>query len=466
MADGIVLGVPPTVVNLVQQGLLERAFHDGLVPNFLYRADAVWEDWGDHQGTELFMTRRGMLAPVTKPLQPGVDPIPQKLDYEQWVAKLDRYGATIDTHMPTSTVANADLFLSNVKALGIQAGQSLNRLPRNAMFKAYLSGHTVLTQVTAAGDTVIRVASLNGFTDVVIKGTTVRPSPISSQTPLQISIMNGATAIVRNAIGFQPDNPDDPYGPGSLTLNQSVGAIVANRSAVLSVARPQIIRCGGGASIDAISASDTVTMQDVIVACNRLRRMNVPPHEDGTYHAHISTDGNTQFFTDPAFQRMLQGNPENSAFQEGFLGKISGVSFFQNNETPDNLNSGALSATGSFAQYAEDIGAEVVNESGVRIGRIIVSGKGVMYEKGLDESKFLTEAGVQGKVGEFSITNNGATIATERARLIIRAPQNRTQDEVAATWTISTCFPIPSDVVSGTPERFKRAVVIEHTLDG
>jgi len=460
--ESLVLGVPPTVTNLVQQGLLERAFHDGLFPNLMFRADATWEDWGEHSGTELYMTRRGQLAPVTKPLKAGEDPVPQKLDYEQWVARLDRYGATIDTHMPTSVVANGDLFLSNVKALGLQAGQSLNRLPRNALYKAYLSGHTLLIAATAALDTSIRVASLNGFTDVVIKGTTVRPAAISSATPLSITI---GASTVRNAIGFQPDNPDDPFGPGSLLLSAQVGSIIAIRSPVLSSARPQVIRCGGGASIDAIGASDTITMQDIIIACNRMRKMNVLPHEDGLYHAHISTDGQTQFFTDPAFQRLTQGNPENAAYQEGFLGKISGVGFYLNNETPDSLNSGALTSTGSLANYAEDIGAEVVNESGIRIGRVVVTGRGVMYEKGLDESKFLTEAGVQGKIGEFAVTNNGVSVATDRIRLVIRAPQNRTQDEVAATWTISTSFPIPSDVVSGTPERYKRAIVIEHSLD-
>lgn len=465
MADGsLVLGVPPTVTNLVQQGLLERAFHDGLFPNLLFRADATWEDWGDHSGTELYMTRRGQLTPVTKPLQAGVDPIPQKLDYEQWVARLDRYGSTIDTHMPTSTVANGDLFLSNVKALGLQAGQSLNRLPRNALYKAYLSGHTVLIAATTALDTSIRVASLNGFTDVVIKGTNVRPAPISSATPLAIAL-NTSPVTVKNAIGFQPDNPDDPYGPGTLLLSAAVGAIIPLRTPVLSSARPQVIRAGGGASIDAIGASDTITMQDIIIACNRMRKMNVLPHEDGLYHAHISTDGQTQFFTDPAFQRLTQGNPENQAYQEGFLGKISGVGFYLNNETPDALNSGALTGTGSLANYAEDIGAEVINESGIRIGRVIVTGRGVMYEKGLDESKFLTEAGVQGKIGEFAVTNNGVSVATDRVRLVIRAPQNRTQDEVAATWTISTSFPIPSDVASGTAERYKRAIVIEHSLD-
>ena len=35
---GLVVGVPPAVLELVQSGLLERAFHDGLVPALLYQS--------------------------------------------------------------------------------------------------------------------------------------------------------------------------------------------------------------------------------------------------------------------------------------------------------------------------------------------------------------------------------------------------------------------------------------------
>ena len=41
-AQGIVLGIPPAILNLVQNGLLERAFHDALVPLFLYRQEALF----------------------------------------------------------------------------------------------------------------------------------------------------------------------------------------------------------------------------------------------------------------------------------------------------------------------------------------------------------------------------------------------------------------------------------------
>lgn len=459
----LVLGIPPAVINLVQRGLLERAFHDGLYPALQYRAEAMVEEWPANTGTELFMSRPGLLAPITRALQPGTDPLPQSVSYEQWIATLERYSGTIDTHMPTSAVANANQFLRNIHQLGLQAGQSLNRIPRNAMFKAYLSGQTLTTASALAGDTTIQVAALNGFTDVVLPNVTVRPVPVSAATPLPITITG--IAGTRNVVGFIPNNPDDLFGPGVLQLDAALGAGIAARTPVLSANRPQVIRSGGGTSVDAIGAGDVFTLQDAINAVNRLRRFNLQPHEDGFFHAHISPDSNSQVFTDPAFQRLNTALPEHHIYHEGFIGTIAGIMFFMNTESPDTLNSGALTATGTNARYAEDIGAEVVNEGNVRVGRILVTGRGGLYEKWLPGSNYVSEAGITGKMGEFDVVNAGLTIQTERIDLILRAPLNRLQDTVAATWQISTSFPVPSDVTSGTgPERYKRAIVIEHAL--
>lgn len=459
----LVLGVPPQVLKLIQEGLLERAFHDGLFPALMYRNEAIAEEWQANSGTEIFMSRPGLLAPIVKPIAAGADPTPQAVSYEQWVARLERYAGTIDTHIPTSVVSNSDMFLRNIHQLGLQAGQSLNRIPRNSLFKAYLSGHTVTIAAALAAATTIRVAALNGFTDVVLTGSQVRPAAVSAATPLAITITGIGT---RNVIGYTPDDPDDPYGPGTLLLDAAIGgAGIAARTPIVSSQRPQVIRSGGGASVDAIGAADTFTLQDLINAVNRLRKNNVQPHEDGYYHAHISTDGNSQVFADPAFQRLNTALPDHSYYQEAFLGTIAGSASYLNNEAPDFQNAGGRVATGVNAFYSEDIGAETTNETGINIGRIIVTGRGALVERYLDEKAYVTEAGVTGKVGEFTIVNAGIEVQTERIRLILRAPLNRLQDVVAASWSCTTSFPVPSDVSNGGPERYKRAIVIEHALD-
>lgn len=457
----LVVGVPANVIDLQQKGLLERAFHDALFPTLAYRSEAQWEEWPVQSGTEIYMTRPGLLAPKVTPLAPGVDPTPEQPIFEQWGAILDRYGSSIDTHIPTSVVSNSNLFLRNVATIGLQAGQSVNRIARNALFKAYLSGQTVTTAATLVGDTSISVASLNGFSDVIITSSSARPVPVSSANPLSITIA-GVTGA-RNVIAVQPLDPNDPYGPGVLFLSAAVGAALAARQAVLSVNRPRVIRTGGGTSVDAIGAADTFVLQDAINAAALLRKASVRPHADGFYHAHISPTSNAQVFSDPAFQRLNTALPDYVIYREGFIGTISGVMFFMNNESPDEINTGTRVATGTNAWYSPEIGAETTNELGVNIARIIVTGMGAMYEKGLDPDVFTTEAGVTGKIGEFQVVNNGISVSTEKVRLTLRAPTNRLQDMVAASWDISTSFPVPSDQTSFSgPERYKRAIVIEH----
>jgi hypothetical protein len=462
---GIIMGVPASVLALNQEGLIERAFSDGLMPNLGFRSEAIAEEWPAGQGQEIFQTRQGLLRPRTRPLQPGADPVPQSVPYEQWVARLAQYADTIDTHMPTAIVSSINTFLANIHGLGVQAATSVNRIARNELFKAYLSGQTASTAATLAGATQIPVASLNGFQDVIVPNQNVRPNAVAAAAPLAITIGVGAAAEAANVIGFTPTDPTDLNGPGTLLLAAALVGAFAARSPVLSRYAPRVVRSGGGTSVDSIGGSDTLTIQDVINAVAILRNANVPPHEDGTYHAHIGALANAQFYSDPIFQRLNQSLPGGMAYTQGFLGQISGVSFFANNEAPNALNTGDRTATSTLARYSADIAAETTNTSGVDIGRVIITGKGSVYERYLDESAMVTEAGTTGKVGEFDVVQNGIALNTERIRLVMRSPIDRLQQIVSCSWSITTSFPMPSDITSGSgPERFKRAIVLEHAL--
>jgi len=462
---GIVLGVPAAVLSLQQQGLLERAFHDGLFPNLAFRAEAMPEEWPANTGQQVFMTRPGLLPTIVTPITPGTDPLPQAIPFEQWIATLNQFAGTVDTHMPTSTTANANLFLRNLHQLGLQAGQSINQIARNSLFQAYLSGQTVLSVATGSSDQVIQVASCNGFTDVVIPGGNVAPQPVSAQYPLPITIGTGASAVSASVIGYTLNNPADPNGPGTLTLAAAVGSVIAIRTQVVSAYAPTVIRSAPGGSVDAIGAADTVTLQQAINAVAFLRRANVQPHDDGFFHAHVSPLSNAQFFADPVFQRINQSLPEHVIYKEGFIGTIAGIMFFMNTESPESFNSGTLTSTAQSGIYASGIGAETTNGTGVNIGRVLITGKGSVYEKYIDESAYVTEAGIIGKIGEFDVINNGLNILTERIRLVLRAPMDRLQQTVSASWSISTSFPIPSDITAPSgSQRYKRAIVLEHSI--
>ena len=461
----LVLGVPEAVLSLIQEGLIEREFHDGLFPNLAYRAEFSAEKWEGQTGTEVVMTRPGLIAPTTTPLAPGAEPTPKNVPFEQWTMRLDQYADTIDTHMPSSAVANSNLFLRNVHQLGLQAGQSINRVARNVLFKAYLSGQTVSIGSTGSGSTTMRVASLNGFTDVVIPGSTQRPMPVSPALPLPVVIGAGGTQETKSVTGYTPDNPSDPFGPGTLFFSAGLTNTQPSRSSVVSAYAPRVIRANGGSSVDAIGASDTLSIQQIVNAAAVLRTALVQPHEDGTYHAHISPLSQAQFYADPIFQRLNQSLPDGMAYKEGFAGQLLGVSFFMNTESPGTLNSGSLVATASSGFYGSELGAEVQNGAGVQIGRVIITGRGAGYERYLDESAYTTEAGTTGKIGEFSVVNNGVQILTERIRLVIRAPLDRLQQNVSASWSITTGFATPSDITAPSgPQRYKRAVCLEHAL--
>ena len=90
-----VLGIPPTIINLVQQGMLEREFHDGLYPENLFRDEALFEEWPAGTGTELFQSKPGLITPKLTPLVPGADPSPSTLN---WGAVEDRAGAVRRQH--------------------------------------------------------------------------------------------------------------------------------------------------------------------------------------------------------------------------------------------------------------------------------------------------------------------------------------------------------------------------------
>jgi hypothetical protein len=464
----VILLVPPAIQELNQQGAIERAFHDGLYPNLAYRAEAMAEEWPANTGQSILMSRPGLLAPKVKPLTPGSDPTPSTVPYEQWSATLAQFGDAIDTHLPTAITANANLFLRNIQQLGLGAGQSVNHIARNGLFVAYLSGQTVLIAATLTTDTQIRVGAINGFTDVLIVGTTVAPRPVNPANPLSVTVGIGAAAVKVNVVGAVPDNPADTNGPGTLILAAAIGTAFAIRQPVISSAAPRIVRTGGGASVDAIGPSDTLVLQDIINACALLRRANVLPHEDGYYHAHISPLANAQLFADNVLQRLNTALPEGVMYSSGFVGHISGVLFFMNNESPDPTNTGVrVSNPGvsGFAQYSPEVGAETTNDAGVDIGRVILTGKGALYERYLDESQYVTEAGTMGQIGTFDVVNNGITILTERIRLVLRAPMDRLQQVVSAAWSITTSFPVPSDITAPSgPERFKRSIVLEHAL--
>ena len=447
---------------IVQDNTLMREFRDALFPQILFREEAMPERWEVNVGDQQVFTRASLLAPNVTPLVAGADPTPKSPSFEQWRVVAAQYGDSIDTHMPSSRTALAPLFARNAKTLGLQAGQSLNRICRNKLFCRYVGGDT-LTANAGAPLATVEVASINGFTTTVVNGEEI---PVSGANPKQVRI--SGVAGVQNVIAATPADVTNLFGPGTLTLAAAVTFAAGAR--VLAVDAPRIMRVGGAASVDGLTATSSLSLKEIRQAIAVMRRNRVPTHSDGYYHVHLDPIAESQLFNDNEFQRLNQGVPDGLRYAEFAVGRMLGALFISNNESPNVYNSAengeaglVSSRAGTQAVSSPEYFAEVRNASGVGIVRTIITGGGAIMEKYIDEaSDYQTEAGYTGKVGQFAVVNNSIQINTDRIRYIIRSPQDRLQQQVSQSWSWSGDWGVPTDLLGGqTGGRYKRAVVIE-----
>jgi hypothetical protein len=466
MPDFSVILQSPEVRSIVQENLLERAFHDALFPNLLFRGEVSPVVWPAGVGDTQIFSAPGLMAVDCQPLRPGEDPAPITYPLEQWTAQLQQYAGTTDTHMPTSMMAIANLFLRNAHQLGMQASQTLNRIARNRMYAAALSGWTV-ADGAAVATTSLRVKRLNGFTrarNPNLSGTqAVRFELVSASNPLTVTIFDNGAATTNTVVGYTPDTPGDEYGPGVLTLG-SATTNVADRAYVISVDRTTIVRVGGGNKVDDVGSSDVPTLADVRSAIAGFWQDNVPAHPDGKFHAHLDPKSQALIFSDAEFQRLMQSLPDYYPYKEFALGELLGTVFFRNSECPiAQTVVGGLTAT--YSQTDPFVG-ELFNNgnasTGVPIHEILFTAQGGILEYYNDMSGLLTEAGIPGKLAEPQITNNGIEVMSERIQLIIRQPLNRLADKVSTSWRFMGDWPVRTDAATGGPARYKRFRCIQH----
>lgn len=451
---------------IVQENLLERAFHDALFPNLLFRGECSPVPWPAGIGDTQIFSAPGLMDVDMRPLRPGEDPAPITYPVEQWTAQLNQYAGTTDTHMPTSMVAIANLFLRNAHQLGMQAAQTLNRAVRNRMYAAALSGWTVADGAQASVS-VLRVKRLNGFTrargPTLTTTAAVRFELVSSTNPLAITIFDNAAAVANTVIGFTPDTAGDEQGPGTLTLSAAVTS-VADRGYVISSDRSDLVRVGGGFKIDDVGSSDIPTLADIRSAVAKFWQDNVPAHPDGRYHAHLDPKSQALIFADSEFQRLLTALPDYYMYRQFALGELLGCVFYRNSECPiaQTVVGGTTATFDQRDPFVGELFANGVAATGVPVHEILLTSQGGIFEYYSDMSQLITEAGIAGKVAEPSINNNGIEVMSERIQLIIRQPLNRLADKVSTSWKFMGDWPVRTDAATGGPQRLKRFRVIQH----
>lgn len=466
-----IIAQDPKIRKLVQEGFLERNFHEALVPRTLFREEVEAEQWQGKEGDEKVFSRSGLIEPDATPIVPGDDASVGEVEYEQWSAMLNRYGKSIDTDMPTDLVAIASLFMENTKKLGIHAAMTLNRRVRAELYNAAESGWTVAdggqTAVTS-----LRVKSLNGFTRArnpnTVNASRVRFDPVTTSNPLSIQIFDtaGPAYVTRSVVGFTPDIAGDERGPGTLTL--SGGAVtVLDRAAVKSIDRTDIIRVGGGDKVDDVTTIDKPTFSDVRAALALLQGSNVQPHSDGLYHCHLDPTSVSLMYDNDEMQRLNTGIPDYSIFKKFALGELLGTMFVRNNECPIATNT-RFSGGQSQAYSAQDpFAPELYNNgsasTGMKLHRALFTGRDLIREYYADQSGLISEAGLTGKMKDMgSVSSDGIELFTKRVKVIFRAPLDRLQSKVASTWSFIGTWSVPTDATTGSAARFKRCVAVMH----
>lgn len=459
----LIPGFPAAIGSIVQFGTLERVFHDAAYPLLLWRGEASRQLWVANIGERQTFTRSGLIEADIDPITPGQEPTIGGYEVEQWDAEAQQFGKTIPTHLPTSYVAMAPTLLRDTQQLGLHAGMTMNRLARNRLFAAYGSGDTTVRVTGVIGGTVLSVNSIAGFTQQVQNG---RLAAVSATNPLAITF-TAAGESANTVVGFAADDATRPLGSGTLILGAGLTTAVPQRVGVRAITRTPIYRVGGGATVDAITSANIPTVQDFINAVSILRQRRMPPHIDGTYHVHLSPSAEAALFGDNAMQRIFQSIPEATPYRDLVIDRRFGCTWYRNTEMPgrttvrrDQIQADAGGAGG--ATLARECGLEITNAAGLDINRSIITAGGVMVEKYIDESAYITEAGTTGKIGQFTVVNGGVAVMLDGIRYVLAAPLDALQQTVRQSWSWSGDMPIPSDALAGDSARFKRALILEH----
>lgn len=419
-AHDITSYLPAALQGIVQSNLLDRTFQDALLPEFLFPGVATVRQWMANMGDTQIFTRTGLLTPTTTPLN-GADPAPDQYGIEQYSMTMDQYGNSMDTNMLASAIALQSKFLEDIQKLGINAGQSINRIARNKLYRAYAGGRTWTAAAQGVDSDQLVVNSIEGFDFVLISGIVASVSPT---TPLAITI----DGVVASVVGVDA---------GTNTLTLAAATQWSEGDAVVSAAAPVSFRPGAKGSAFDLVAADVATFSIFRNVVARLRTQSVPTI-GGAYSAHIDPTTEAQLFSDPEFQALYAGAIESPVWGNLSLGRFGGIDWVRNNEARVS-NNGTI-------DYHEPI---------------VVGGDSFVAGPMQGQADLLSSLPDNAK-GAIRMVSVGLEDSPLQAALIIRQPQDRLQQVVSSSWSYVGDFAVPSDSVTGGSAVFKRGVVVQH----
>ena len=451
---------PTQLQAAIQTNMLNREFETGLVSALGFRQIADRMTFPARIGQTITDTRRGLKTPVTTPINPTANTnfdnglTPSTFSIEQYTLGLNMYGDTMDLNMVTERVGIANQFLVNAKVSGIQAGQSLDRLARNALYfgtsvstGGYLSGNTrVITTLGAAG-TAVHVDDITGFQYLI--SATGNVVAVSAGTPMAVVFNNGD---VYQLVGSTADGSSvSTLANGvSGTLMFSTNVTVADGTAgvgVVAATAPLVVRPNGRLSTAGLVAptgvynsssyapGDTLAMTNVLQAVSVLRSNNVPPTDGGYYNCYIDPLQMAGLQRDPDFKQFYRGAYGSEAISMGKETLIEGVRFITTTEAPQQASLGAGP-----------------------IHRAIVVGQGALIEGDFEGMDAMDIADLDRSLVQM----------VDDVCQVTRAPLDRLSQIIAQSWYWIGGFALPTDMTAttaiiptATASYLKRGVVIE-----
>jgi hypothetical protein len=432
---------PVSLQPIIQQGFLEREFSQALRSRLGYRACADQVKVAVGIGETLTKTRAGLKPSVTTPLAAATNTnfdnglTPTIWGVEQYTITVNLYAATTDLNVVTERVGIASQFLQNAYVNGEQAARSLDELSRNALFGAYLGGNTrIRNSLVSAGPTV-SVDDVRGFLTVFVNGIQV---PVSNSTPMTVTI--GANVYTSIGVGVDATNvstaPNGVSGTLTLSGNASVSDGTAANS-VVAASSSTIVRPSQRGNTSLITASDTLTMSNLLDAVAKLR-LNAVPEIDGAYNCYLDPISSRQLFADPDFKQLFQGaTSANQVFRRGMTNDFLGLRF--------------VPTTEAFVQAHPTL-------SGLMVRRPVICGQGALIE-----GDFAGMAATDVAPADSIIT------MVDGIAMVTREAIDRLQQIIAQSWYWIGGFCAPSDtttnpttVPTATNAAYKRAVIVEH----
>ena len=447
--------LPAALAAMVQTGMLEREFEEGLDSVLAYRREALRETVPNRIGETLTRTRTGRKSPVTTPLNPaantGLDNglTPSDAAIEQYMFSMFQYGAGTDVDLLSDLVSIANNLIRVARNNGVQAAQSMERIARSKLFGAYLGGNTrVRTDLGASSTTTCHVDDIRGFQNVLVNGVLTPVSGSNTLSVMETSIQGGVTQAL-TVTGVAPDGINHSEAPDGISgvLTFSAATAPVNGDALVASNAPNIVRPYAHATTAQLSGSDTFTFGIVQDGEAYLRDNGVPPMEDGTFHVILDNTTMRQLWSDQDFKVLYAGRDQAQPYRTGDMISILGLSFVPSTETYVQAPSASGASTGA---------AQVQ----VSVRRPIIMGAEHLIQGDFEGLEHWLSRQQVNAIADVTLVNGVAHV--------FRPPLDRLQQFMSLAWTWIGDFAVPSDATATTSiiptasnALFKRSVVLE-----